>query len=276
MSNINYLEISYPNFALGAIIDPEEANQNNFEIVNKINDTVMEINKHTSSITNLTSVKADVTFVNNLISNLAGSGRTNETIRQNFLNLNNHKSSADHDGRYYTKIQLDNGQLDARYYIKSEINTNVSNLTSLISTNATNLNNHKSSTDHDGRYYTKTELQSGSLDTRYYTKNDMIPIINDVNFAKSTATSANNKSDFAVARANTAMHLVDGMEDAIRQYDIYVTERISELANLLGYAMLDFGYFTGKPYSLYNIDGGTFLNIPEIELDVMNNAPIVV
>lgn len=35
--------------------------------------------------------------------------------------LTNHKSSADHDTRYYTKTQLDGGQLDNRYYTKAEL-----------------------------------------------------------------------------------------------------------------------------------------------------------
>lgn len=37
-----------------------------------------------------------------------------------------HKSSGDHDPRYYTKTQLDGGQLDNRYYTESEIDSKVS------------------------------------------------------------------------------------------------------------------------------------------------------
>jgi hypothetical protein len=52
--------------------------------------------------------------------------------------LTEHKSSNDHDARYYTE---------------SEIDATVSTLT-------TNLNTHKSSSDHDGRYYTETEINN--------------------------------------------------------------------------------------------------------------------
>ena len=40
---INYLVLSYPNFTLGQIIDPDEANQNNSDIANKVNEFVDEV-----------------------------------------------------------------------------------------------------------------------------------------------------------------------------------------------------------------------------------------
>lgn len=40
---INPLVLSYPNFVLGAIIDPEEANQNNSDITNKVNEFITEV-----------------------------------------------------------------------------------------------------------------------------------------------------------------------------------------------------------------------------------------
>lgn len=40
MEKVTYLQISYPNFVLGTTIDPAEANQNNYEIVTKINELV--------------------------------------------------------------------------------------------------------------------------------------------------------------------------------------------------------------------------------------------
>lgn len=40
---ISALALSYPNFVLGTIIDPDEANQNNFDIVNKINEIVSQV-----------------------------------------------------------------------------------------------------------------------------------------------------------------------------------------------------------------------------------------
>ncbi|MED4980590.1 hypothetical protein P9726_13625 [Geobacillus stearothermophilus] len=92
--------------------------------------------------------------------------------------LTNHKSSGDHDGRYYTKTQLDNGQLDNRYYTETELNNGALDgryyTESEVDTKTTNLQNqintHKISADHDTRYYTKTQLDGGQLDNRYYTK----------------------------------------------------------------------------------------------------------
>lgn len=50
--------------------------------------------------------------------------------------LTTHKSSADHDGRYYTETELNNGQLDTRYYTETELNNG----------------------QLDNRYYTETEV----------------------------------------------------------------------------------------------------------------------
>ncbi|ALA68954.1 hypothetical protein GT50_01275 [Geobacillus stearothermophilus 10] len=87
--------------------------------------------------------------------------------------INTHKTSADHDTRYYTKTQLDGGQLDNRYYTETEIDTKVNNLQSQITTNTNDINTHKTSGDHDTRYYTKTQLDNGQLDNRYYTKAEL-------------------------------------------------------------------------------------------------------
>lgn len=52
--------------------------------------------------------------------------------------LTKHKTSTDHDGRYYTEAEIDD-----------KVGTLNSNLT-----------NHKASGDHDGRYYTETEINN--------------------------------------------------------------------------------------------------------------------
>ena len=56
----------------------------------------------------------------------------------------------------------------------------INNIHTRVSTNATNigvgvtaLNTHKTSTDHDGRYYTEAELNAGQLDNRYYTETEL-------------------------------------------------------------------------------------------------------
>jgi hypothetical protein len=60
------------------------------------------------------------------------------------------------DVRYYTKTQLDSGQLDIRYFTESELNAGAL----------------------DTRYYTETELNSGALDTRYYTEGENDTLLN--------------------------------------------------------------------------------------------------
>ncbi|HUM43132.1 MAG TPA: hypothetical protein PKI14_09310 [Fervidobacterium sp.] len=50
MADIAPLIISYPDFMLGQMIDPEEFDQNNSEIVNKVNETIDVVNAHTEEI----------------------------------------------------------------------------------------------------------------------------------------------------------------------------------------------------------------------------------
>ena len=58
MADIAPLILSYPDFILGQMIDPEEFDQNNTEIVNKVNETVDVVNLHTEEIT-VADEKAD-------------------------------------------------------------------------------------------------------------------------------------------------------------------------------------------------------------------------
>ncbi len=120
--------------------------------------------------------------------------------------LATHKSSADHDGRYYTETEMDTklgGKAnsshthDDRYYTESEMNTkldakvSVADVIDNCTSTATNkplsakqgktlwdkianavsaLATHKSSADHDGRYYTESEINTklgGKSDTSH-------------------------------------------------------------------------------------------------------------
>lgn len=45
ISKLIDLVLAYPNFQLGQIIDPEQANLNNLQITNKINLLIKELNK---------------------------------------------------------------------------------------------------------------------------------------------------------------------------------------------------------------------------------------
>ena len=140
---ITYFEISYPNFVLGSIIDPEEANQNNYEIVNKTNVIIEGINSNELEIERLEEEKATIIYVDENINDLAGVGRINETIKGNYESIVSHKKSNDHDYKYYTKILIDD---------------KLSAINSSIQLVNTHLDSHKNSNDHDKRYYTKEEL----------------------------------------------------------------------------------------------------------------------
>ena len=178
---LTYFEISYPNFTLGSIIDPEEANQNNYEIVTKINSLVTFVNTNEANIANLTTIKADNTYVDNKFNELAGVDRTTQTVKSNADNLISHKTSGDHDTRYYTKTQLDGGQLDNRYYTETEINSKLSTVNYSILANSSALNTHKTSTDHDSRYYTKQELSSWAKGGDTIIKREVFTIVNNDN-----------------------------------------------------------------------------------------------
>jgi len=106
--------------------------------------------------------------------------------------LATHKTSSDHDGRYYTETELNAGQLDTRYYTETEIgvldaanvkltgNQTVAGVKTfssspIIPTPTTDMQaatkayadgvtqalaTHKTSADHDGRYYTESETDT--------------------------------------------------------------------------------------------------------------------
>lgn len=163
---ISYLEISYPNFVLGAIIDPAEVNQNNHEFLTKINSLVTASNTHEANISNLTTIKADKTYVDNKFNDLAGAGRTTQTIKSNADNLISHKTSADHDTRYYTKAEINNTVSTLVTKSENTLKANLSDVYTRTQLNNGQLNN---------LYYTKTELNNGQLNNLYYTKSELTP-----------------------------------------------------------------------------------------------------
>ena len=62
MSEINPLVLSFPNFTLGQIIDPEQANQNNADIANKVNDFIGDVeNTNLAVIESIQDASLDVT-----------------------------------------------------------------------------------------------------------------------------------------------------------------------------------------------------------------------
>ncbi len=93
LNMINKLNISYPDFRIGQVIDPEKFDENNKQIQNKINEIIDEGNApHTYPSTN---VDVDGTSLDVVLSEI------DDTI-------SNHKllTSSDHDGRYFTKSEV--------------------------------------------------------------------------------------------------------------------------------------------------------------------------
>lgn len=183
---INKLQIPYPDFKLHEIIDPEQFDLNNAELQDKINTVIAVLNQITDSIADgssgadkisLTAISPFIStklqsFLEEVISRLQSTqdgssgadfiastpilGVTGKTVQEqleslksildsiqtqinsNTTNLqtqiNTHKISADHDTRYYTKTQLDNGQLDGRYYTRASVDSQVTRLQSQINT----------------------------------------------------------------------------------------------------------------------------------------------
>ena len=95
----------------------------------------------TDKLKSTTDGSAGADFVN--ATAIAGlSGTTVQALLEALESaLTTHKSSADHDGRYYTETELNNGQLDTRYYTETELNNG----------------------QLDNRYYTETEVDGFSV-----------------------------------------------------------------------------------------------------------------
>ena len=140
------------------------------QVNDELNQIIEAINNAVSDLGTLDTDKATV----KALENLAGIGRTTETVKQNADDIKAHKTSGDHDHRYYTKVLLDGGQLDNRYYTKALLDggqldnryyteTEIDNKLASVNIKYTGikaeLTQHKTSADHDGRYYTKEELQ---------------------------------------------------------------------------------------------------------------------
>jgi hypothetical protein len=75
-------------------------------------------------------------------------------------------------------------QIPSDYYTTGEVDTISGVLSSEIDSD---ISTHASSGDHDGRYYTETELNDGQLDSRYYTESEVDTISGALNGKISSA-----------------------------------------------------------------------------------------
>lgn len=143
---ILHSNIPYPDFKYMDIIQSEEFDANNHELQNKLNETIDQVNVNSLDVENLKANKADKTTVTDSIANLQNQITTNKN---------------------------DSETRDAN--LQSQITTN-KNDSETRDTNLQNQINSLSSTKADkAEIYTKTQLNNGELDTRYYTKDDLLP-----------------------------------------------------------------------------------------------------
>ncbi len=102
------------------------------------------------------------------------SGATAQAIAEGLKDLIDDLESDKIDATdVYTKVELDGGQLDDRYYTETEIDALESARDSRNTADENALTTHKASADHDSRYYTEAELDAGQLDNRYRTESEL-------------------------------------------------------------------------------------------------------
>ena len=113
------------------------------------------------------------------------------------------------DARYYTEIELNNGQLDTVYYTETEIDSKLTMISGAIIKDHGGLtgladDDHPQYHDDmrgDARYYTEIELNNGQLDTRYYTEAEinarMATISGAIGVVGSTYTSSEEETSIS-------------------------------------------------------------------------------
>ena len=164
-----------------------------------------------------------------------GSTIMSETNLQNLLLLQDGSDIGamlhTHDNRYYTKSEVDSGQLDNRYYTETELNNGVldARYYTEMELDAGQL---------DNRYYTEVELDAGQLDNRYYTETELsattgsallgndhtnyISIVNPVARKEETQiTLSNNSASFYDVNGTARHWLLYSAEDATSYYVWY-------------------------------------------------------
>lgn len=72
------------------------------------------------------------------------------------------------------KIKFDQFAIDNKAFLNDVMSVEID---TLFTQKTSDLNTHKTSNDHDSRYYTETELDNGSLDGRYYIKSELDPYL---------------------------------------------------------------------------------------------------
>lgn len=128
-NKVNPLVLSYPDFTLGSIINPDEFDQNNLDIQDKLNEFITSINTIIDNTIDLQTIvveandKADATVIaleDEALRLDASDALLSNRIDESNTFLNVHKNSSDHDSRYYTKESA-----NFTFVSKSEVDTTV-------------------------------------------------------------------------------------------------------------------------------------------------------
>lgn len=130
---VEYLTISYPNFALGQVIDPDEANQNNREIVDKSNDIIDELHYVMDTLMSLDGASE----IGGAVTGLIG-GNVQELLNSMKAFIDAHKSDTTNPHNVtpaqlgvYTKFEIDpylrGGDTLIRYDVFTIVNSNNGN-----------------------------------------------------------------------------------------------------------------------------------------------------
>jgi hypothetical protein len=180
------LNISYPDFQLGDVIDPQSFDLNNSEIVAKINEIKNVVNTITDGTTGAANVSLATiapfastkvqAFLQEMVtrlqataagvsgSDLVGtptiSGVTGTTVATQLASFKALLDVLTTNTTTALNTHKSSTDHDGRYYTEAEIDGKITVLNTADTTNATNLTTHKTSSDHDGRYFTEVELQS--------------------------------------------------------------------------------------------------------------------
>jgi hypothetical protein len=193
---IQPLNISYPDFVLNTVIDPEQFDTNNAELVNKINEL----------LTVLHSINGAKEIIADAIPGFIGSVDLQAMLvaLKAKIDSNDEWITADviekHDG-VLSAINTISGNIDSLSFAKADKATTYLRTELYKKTEVDGLmTTHKASADHDGRYFTEAEINTMNTnhkastsvdhDNRYYTETEIDTKVGVLNTADTT--NANN------------------------------------------------------------------------------------
>lgn len=259
---ISGLQIGYPDFKLQEMIDPEQFDLNNADIQNKINAILAVVNQITDSIQDgqsgadkisLTSIapfastKLQV-FLEDVVTRLRSttdgasgadllastpiSGLTGATVQAQLESL---KSLLDVANSTITRHTSEIAGLTARTTsVESRtmsLEGRMGSAESGISSNSSAIQAHRTSADHDNRYYTKSQVD-GSLSAKanaqdVYTKQELIPYLQGgdttIKYEVFTIVSSNNGDKTFTYKNSDNVEIIGDLTD--EGYQIFTFEK---------------------------------------------------